>query len=85
MSHPSEDEQIQNVTHSHSGIVFAHRKEWCTDSRCDVSELENVTPSRRLTAGHQGLPPVILATQEIDIRRIVVPSQFGQTVHETLS
>jgi hypothetical protein len=28
---------------------------------------------------------VILATQEAEIRRIVVQSQLGQTVHETLS
>jgi hypothetical protein len=29
--------------------------------------------------------PVILATQEVEIRRIVVRSQLGQIVHETLS
>jgi hypothetical protein len=29
--------------------------------------------------------PVILATQEAEIRRIVVGSQPGQVVHETLS
>jgi hypothetical protein len=28
---------------------------------------------------------VILATQEAEIRRIVVQNQLGQTVHETLS
>jgi hypothetical protein len=28
--------------------------------------------------------PVILATQETEIRRIVVPSQLGQIVRETL-
>jgi hypothetical protein len=32
-----------------------------------------------------GLTPVILATQEAEIRRIGVHSQLGQTVHETLS
>jgi hypothetical protein len=31
------------------------------------------------------LTPVILATQEADIRRIMVQSQPGQIVHETLS
>jgi hypothetical protein len=30
-----------------------------------------------------GLPPVILATQEAEIRRIVVQSQPGQNVHKT--
>jgi hypothetical protein len=29
--------------------------------------------------------PVILATQEAEIRRIVVPSQFRQIVYDTLS
>jgi hypothetical protein len=29
--------------------------------------------------------PIILATQEAEIRRITVQSQLGQTVHETLS
>jgi hypothetical protein len=29
--------------------------------------------------------PVILAIQEAEIKRIMVQSQFGQIVHETLS
>jgi hypothetical protein len=33
----------------------------------------------------QWLTPVILPTQETEIRRIVVQSQPGQIVHETLS
>jgi hypothetical protein len=36
-------------------------------------------------ARHQWLWPTTLATQEIDIRMIVVQSQAGKTVHETLS
>jgi hypothetical protein len=36
-------------------------------------------------AKHWWLTPVILVTQEAEIRRIVVQSQLGQTVHETLS
>jgi hypothetical protein len=36
-------------------------------------------------AGHQWLMPVILATQGAEIRRIVVLSQPGQIVRETLS
>jgi hypothetical protein len=35
--------------------------------------------------GHQWLRLVILATQEAEIRRIVVQSQPGKIVHETLS
>jgi hypothetical protein len=34
----------------------------------------------RPIAGHQWLTPVILATQEAEIRRIVVGSQLGQIV-----
>jgi hypothetical protein len=30
------------------------------------------------------LTPIILATQEAEIRRITVQRQFGQIVHETL-
>jgi hypothetical protein len=40
---------------------------------------------KRFLAGHRWLTPVILATQEADIRRIVVQSQPRQTVQETLS
>jgi hypothetical protein len=36
-------------------------------------------------ARHQWLTPIILATQEAEIRRIAVRSQPGQTVGETLS
>jgi hypothetical protein len=35
-------------------------------------------------AWHLWLTPVILATQEAEIRRITVQSQAGQIVHETL-
>jgi hypothetical protein len=37
------------------------------------------------SAGCWWLTPVILATQEAEIRRIKVPSQPGQAVHKTLS
>jgi hypothetical protein len=36
-------------------------------------------------AGHQWLTPVILATQETEIRRIMDGSQSRQIVHKTLS
>jgi hypothetical protein len=36
-------------------------------------------------AGHWQLMPVILVTQEAEIRRIVVHSQPGQILHKTLS
>jgi hypothetical protein len=40
---------------------------------------------KQVIAGRQWLLPVILATQETEIRRIAVRSQPGQIVHETLS
>jgi hypothetical protein len=36
-------------------------------------------------AGHPQLMPVIIATQEAEIRRIAVQSQYGQIVLKTLS
>jgi hypothetical protein len=40
---------------------------------------------RKYLTGHWWLTPVILATQEAEIRRIMVQSQPRQIVHETLS
>jgi hypothetical protein len=34
---------------------------------------------------HQWLTPVILPTREAEVRRVTVPSQLTQIVHETLS
>jgi hypothetical protein len=42
-------------------------------------------PYKKRVAGGQWLPPVILATQETEIRRIMVGSQPRQIVHEILS
>jgi hypothetical protein len=39
---------------------------------------------RAFTAGHPWLTPVILATQEAEMRRITVRSQPGEIVCETL-
>jgi hypothetical protein len=39
----------------------------------------------RIFAGYRWLTSVILATQEAEIRRIMVQSQPGQIVQETLS
>jgi hypothetical protein len=48
-------------------------------------EKEVRTFVKRKYSWHWWLTPVILATQEAEIRRIVVPSQPGQIVCETLS
>jgi hypothetical protein len=39
---------------------------------------------KKNAAGHQWFAPIVLATQEAEIRRIEVRSQPGQIVHETL-
>jgi hypothetical protein len=40
---------------------------------------------KKVTAGHRWLTPVILATQEAEIRRITVRSQPRQIVRDILS
>jgi hypothetical protein len=40
----------------------------------------NILKMKNDVAGHQWLTPIILATQEAEIRRIVVQSQSGQIV-----
>jgi hypothetical protein len=42
-------------------------------------------PEKTIWAGCQWLTPVILATQEADIRRIAFGSQLQQTIYEILS
>jgi hypothetical protein len=42
------------------------------------------TLNKKVWVGCQWLTPVILATQEVEIRRITVQSQPGQIVHKTL-
>jgi hypothetical protein len=49
-----------------------------TPPQCTQTYKENL-------AGHWWLTPEILFTQEVEIRRIMVQSQPGQRVHETLS
>jgi hypothetical protein len=42
-------------------------------------------PEEYTQAGHRWLMPAILATQEAEIRRVLVPSQPREIVPETLS
>jgi hypothetical protein len=44
-----------------------------------------ISVSKRYLTGHWWLTPVILATQEAEIMRIVVQSQPREIVRETLS
>jgi hypothetical protein len=46
---------------------------------------ETLFKTRVILAGHWWLTLVILATQEVEVRRIKVRSQPGQIVHKTLS
>jgi hypothetical protein len=48
-------------------------------------EKESFNLKIKATAGHQWLMPVILATQEAEIRRITVQSQPWQIVYKTQS
>jgi hypothetical protein len=47
--------------------------------------LTEKSPIRIFQAGHWWLRPVILATQEAEMRRMAVPSQLRQLVLKTLS
>jgi hypothetical protein len=46
---------------------------------------KTVLPKRRERTGTNRLTPIILTTQEGEIRRIAVQSQLRQIVHKTLS
>jgi hypothetical protein len=50
-----------------------------------MSKGSNRRERKKKSAGHWQLTPIILATQEAEIRRISVQSQPGQIVRETLS
>jgi hypothetical protein len=50
-----------------------------------MSQMGETEIKIKIIAGHQWLMPTILATEEAEIRRIMVQSQSGQIVHETLS
>jgi hypothetical protein len=45
----------------------------------------NLFPIHFFTARHQWFTPIILTTQEAEIRKIKVQSQPGQIIQETLS
>jgi ABC-type microcin C transport system permease subunit YejE len=62
-----------------SGLIFYKRKM----IKHDRFILEVCNPSIKLGGQAQWLTPVILATQEADIRRITVKSKLRQKVPET--
>jgi hypothetical protein len=50
-----------------------------------VDDMERKKRKKKKGAGHKWLTPVTLATQEAEIRRIMVGNQPRQIVHKTLS
>jgi hypothetical protein len=72
------------VTHLLGKLQTNHHLYPWLETRLDNSETPSIKKKKK-TAGHQWLKPIILATQEAEMRRITVQSQPGQTVHETLS
>jgi hypothetical protein len=65
---------------SNSKEVGEKRKGWLTESGLVKAWAQSCIGSRDL-AGHWRFTPVILATQEAEIRRIMVQSQLGQRVY----
>jgi hypothetical protein len=54
-------------------------------SRLAWNTQQDPVSKKKKIARHQWLSPIILATLEAEIRRIMVRSQARQIVHETLS
>jgi hypothetical protein len=62
----------------YNSVVFITYKELCFRHHINFRTFSS--PQKEALAGHQWLVPVILATQEAEMRRIAVRSQPGQTV-----
>jgi hypothetical protein len=72
-------------------VVFLLEQSYRREETCNKVRIQQyfqcikVIRSSKITAGHWWLTPVILATQETEIRRIMIWSQLWQIVHKTLS
>jgi hypothetical protein len=65
---------------------LVHNTSWSLTSSANITLLTTLkVVSKQCQAGHQWLTPVILATWEAEIRRILVWDQPRQIVHETPS
>jgi hypothetical protein len=72
--------------------LYPHLKDKCLhldNAQCSVPWIENTSFPHLYQelpfAGDRWLKPIILASQEAEIRRIKVRSQPGKIVHKTLS
>jgi hypothetical protein len=69
----------------HKSSCLSNVRPWVQDPSATKKKKKTRLLKEQTLAGHQWFMPVIPATQEVEIRRIVVWSQPGQIICEPLS